>query len=63
MTLRDLYCYTSDTQNFIVLAESGNEGIPLFQGKLEDCDSELMDEIVDHFTVSVDRDIIVTLCI
>ena len=59
MTLRDLYCYTPNTQKFILFLER----VPIFKGYLEDCNAELMDEIVDHFLVGANRTIIVVLCI
>ena len=34
-----------------------------FKGYLENCNAELMDEIVDHFLVGANRTIIVVLCI
>lgn len=68
MTLRDLYCYTPDTQKFIIFSESDRkddlwERVPIFKGYLENCSAELMDEIVDHFLVGANRTIIVVLCI
>ena len=68
MTLRDLYCYTPDTQKFIIFSESDRnddlwERLPIFKGYLENCNAELMDEIVDHFLVGANRTIIVVLCI
>ena len=68
MTLRDLYCYTPNTQKFILFSETDKnddlwERVPIFKGYLENCNVELMDEIVDHFLVGANRTIIVVLCI
>lgn len=68
MTLRDIYCYTPNTQKFIIFSESDRnhdlwERVPIFKGYLENCNAELMDEIVDHFLVGANRTIIVVLCI
>ena len=65
MTLRDLYCYTPSTQKFILFSETDYvwERVPIFKGYLENCNAELMDEIVDHFLVGANRTIIVVLCI
>lgn len=59
MTLGDLYCYTPNTQKFTIFWER----VPIFKGYLENCNAELMDEIVDHFLVGANRIIIVVLCI
>ena len=68
MTLRDIYCYTPNTQKFIIFSESDRnddlcERVPIFKGYLENCSAELIDEIVDHFLVGANRTIIVVLCI
>ena len=42
MTVRDLYVYSNDEQNFI-LFEDG------FKGNLEDCPTELIDRTVYQF--------------
>lgn len=68
MTLRDLYCYTPNTQKFVIFSESDRdadffERVPIFKGYLENCNVELMDEIVDRFLVGANRTIIVVLCI
>lgn len=67
MTLRDLYCYTLNTQKFIIFSESDRndfwERVPIFEGYLENCNADLMDETVDHFLVGAHRTIIVVLCI
>lgn len=67
MTLRDLYCYTPDTQKFILFSESDRNDswsrVPIFKGYLENCNAELMDKIVDHFLVGPNRTIIVVLCV
>ena len=62
MTLRDLYCYTPNTQKFLLFSES-ERSIPVFMGYLENCNAELMDEIVDHFLAGANGTIIVVLCI
>ena len=56
------------TQKFAIFSELDRnddlwEREPIFEGYLENCNAELMDEIVDHFSVGANRTIIVVLCI
>ena len=47
MTVRDLYVYSNDEQEFILFEEGFNN--PCFKGNLEDCPTELIDRTVYQF--------------
>ena len=47
MTVRDLYVYSKDEQNFILFEEGFDK--PCFKGNLEDCPTELIDRPVYQF--------------
>lgn len=47
MTVRDLYVYSNDEQEFILYEEGFV--IPCFRGNLEDCPTELIDREVYQF--------------
>ena len=47
MTVRDLYVYSNDEQEFILFEEGFH--IPCFKGNLEDCPTELIDRLVYQF--------------
>ena len=47
MTVRDLYVYSNEEQNFILFIEGHNK--PCFKGNLEDCPTELIDRLVYQF--------------
>lgn len=65
MTLGDLYRYSKDEQIFKVFSESGlatGSKEPIYKGKLSNCTTDLLDEIVDNFSAK-DNEIIVIICI
>ena len=47
MTVRDLYVYSNDEQNFILFEEGFNKAC--FKGNLEYCPTELIDRAVYQF--------------
>jgi len=47
MTVRDLYVYSNDEQNFILFEEGFDKYC--FKGNLEDCPTELIDRTVYQF--------------
>ena len=47
MTVRDLYVYSNDEQNFILFEEGFDKFC--FKGNLEDCPTELIDRAVYQF--------------
>ena len=47
MTVRDLYVYSNDEQEFILFEEGFSN--PCFKGNLEDCPTELIDRTVYQF--------------
>ena len=47
MTVRDLYVYSKDEQNFILFEEGFDK--TCFKGNLEDCPTELIDRSVYQF--------------
>ena len=47
MTVRDLYVYSNDEQEFILFEEGFDN--PCFKGNLEDCPTELIDRTVYQF--------------
>ena len=47
MTVRDLYVYSNDEQNFILFEEGFDKSC--FKGNLEDCPTELIDRQVYQF--------------
>ena len=47
MTVRDLYVYSNDEQEFILFEEGFSN--PCFKGNLEDCPTELIDRPVYQF--------------
>ena len=47
MTVRDLYVYSNDEQNFILFEDGFNT--PCFKGNLENCPTELIDRPVYQF--------------
>ena len=48
MRVIDLYVYTDENQEFIILFESELNRVH-YKGKLENCPSELMNMLVDKF--------------
>ena len=65
MTLTDLYIYSKDEQIFKVFSESdlaSGSNDPIYTGKLSDCTSDLLNEIVYNFS-AVNNEIIVVICI
>lgn len=48
MTVRDLYIYSDDKQEFI-LFEDVNKTEICFKGSLEDCPTELIDRLIYQF--------------
>ena len=47
MTVRDLYVYSNEEQEFILFEEGFSN--PCFKGNLEDCPTELIDRTVYQF--------------
>ena len=47
MTVRDLYVYSNDEQNFILFEEGFDKSC--FKGNLENCPTELIDRTVYQF--------------
>ena len=47
MTVRDLYMYSEEGQTFILFMKG--ETKQCFKGNLEDCPTELIDRLVNHF--------------
>ena len=47
MTVRDLYVYSNDEQEFILFEEGFSN--PCFKGNLENCPTELIDRTVYQF--------------
>lgn len=47
MTVRDLYVYSNDEQNFILFEDGFDKAC--FKGNLEDCPTELIDRTVYQF--------------
>ena len=47
MTVRDLYVYSNDEQNFILFEEGFTKAC--FKGNLEYCPTELIDRVVYQF--------------
>ena len=47
MTVRDLYVYSNEEQQFILFEEDANK--PCFQGNLDDCPTKLIDKLVYQF--------------
>ena len=48
MTIRDLFVYSDDKQEFI-LFEDVNKTKICFKGRLEDCSTELLDRLIYRF--------------
>lgn len=62
MTVRDLYTYTDDEQKFILIAESNMDDY-FFRGKLKDCPSDIIDEVVYQIKAIDFNEIAVIVCI
>lgn len=64
MTLGDLYCYASQPQQFVVLAEGECDTTKaLYKGELDDCPSDLLEQVVCSFRATDWNCLLVELCI